>query len=278
MNELEINILCNKYKLQEKIGNGKFGVVYKGIKIKTKENVAIKTETLRTEYKLLKNETSILKYLYDAGSRQIPIVYWFGILNEFTFMVMPLYEKSLHHIATKKTIEIENIFKIMIQCIDIIESIHKHFVIHRDIKSQNFMMKDGELYLIDFGLATFFIDENREHITNTCSQNSIIGTPTYVSFNIHKGNIPSRRDDLISLGYMFIFLYCAELPWSNIKTNNNSIENDNEKRKELKSLDLLSPICSRVHSSLKVYIEYCYSLSFDSSPNYTAIKSLFLHI
>jgi len=37
-------ILAKKYKILDKIGNGKFGIVYKGINLKSGESVAIKTE------------------------------------------------------------------------------------------------------------------------------------------------------------------------------------------------------------------------------------------
>jgi serine/threonine protein kinase len=64
----------NKYIIQNKIGNGKFGIVYQGIYKKSNEQVAIKTEDTRTSVKLLKHETTILKYLYDHGSRNVTIV------------------------------------------------------------------------------------------------------------------------------------------------------------------------------------------------------------
>ena len=53
----------NKYIVQSVIGEGKFGKVYKGYNIKTQEPVAIKLEDKGTPYKLLKRETSIMKYL-----------------------------------------------------------------------------------------------------------------------------------------------------------------------------------------------------------------------
>jgi serine/threonine protein kinase len=86
----------------------------------------------------------------------------------------------------------------MLQSLDILETIHNSFVLHRDIKPQNFMIREGELFLIDFGLATFYIDENGEDIPNTCSQTTVIGTPKYLSINIHNGNDFSVHDDFIS--------------------------------------------------------------------------------
>ena len=58
----EKTIIAKKYKIISKLGEGKFGLVFKSINIDSNEIVAIKTEELKTPYKLLKNETKILKY------------------------------------------------------------------------------------------------------------------------------------------------------------------------------------------------------------------------
>jgi serine/threonine protein kinase len=102
-------VLNKKYKILDKIGLGKFGVVYKGIHLKTIEFVAIKTESKTASIKLLKNETTILKYLYDNSCRSIPIIYWYGIDNEFTYLVMSFYEISLHDYSINNNLSIEKI-------------------------------------------------------------------------------------------------------------------------------------------------------------------------
>ena len=288
--DLQNTIIVNKYKIQNKIGSGKFGTVYKGVYIKSNNLVAIKIDTSRTS--LLKNETTILKYLYDHGCRQIPIVYWYGIyMNEFPCLVMSFYDCSLfdyiiriNNDDPKQTVS--KINKIIAGCIQILESIHKQFIIHRDIKPDNFMIHNGKLYIIDFGLATFYIDENRAHIVDAGSRDCILGTPKYVSNNIHNGCLPSRRDDLISLGYMYIFMYCRELEWDNIpneNTMNSNIINEidllhykNIKRKELKQWENIKCISNNINEQLVRFLDYCYHLKYDDLPNYTALIELYM--
>ena len=53
------NIINKKYKLLEKIGEGSFGVIFKGENIITGELVAIKMESIVSNTKLLKNESII---------------------------------------------------------------------------------------------------------------------------------------------------------------------------------------------------------------------------
>ena len=74
------NIINKKFKINETIGNGKFGIVYKGQNLRTKEIVAIKTEK-NSFYKLLKREAIIIDHLYRAKVKKIPCVYWYGITN-----------------------------------------------------------------------------------------------------------------------------------------------------------------------------------------------------
>jgi serine/threonine protein kinase len=273
----------NKYIIKGRLGNGKFGIVYLGVYKKTNENVAIKTEDLRTSFKLLKHETTMLKYLYDHGSRNIPTIYWYGVHLDTTCLVMSYYETSLFEYIKTKELSTSQIHKVLLQMIIILENIHKNMVLHRDIKPQNFMIKDGELFLIDFGLATFYVNVNGEHIEES-SHESILGTPKYISPNIHNGITPSRRDDLISLGYIYIFLVCRELPWDTITTNplDENIHNEmsilhykNKARKNLKSWENIEPICNKIDVKLCNYLQYCYQLKYKDIPNYVALKQCF---
>ena len=284
MNTTIESVIVQKYVLLDKLGSGKFGTVYRGLYKKTGEPVAIKMEDSRTDHKILKHETKILKYLYEHGSRQIPIIYWYGLHKQNTCLVMSFFELSLYDYSTSESFDSTKIDIIMLGCIQIIESIHKYFVIHRDIKPQNFMISSGAVYIIDFGLATFYIDENGNHVIDQGSQDNIIGTPKYVSYHIHDGKRPSRRDDLISLGYMYIFLHCRELHWDSLKSaivgdpyNDIHILNEkNVQRKELKQWENVKTTCVNINDKLFRYLEYCYQLNYDELPNYKALMQLFV--
>ena len=136
------DVISNRYLVISKIGEGKFGVVYQAHNIKTKQIVAIKTESTGSPIRLLKNETAVLKFLYDQGCRCCPTVYWYGIHLDKTCLAFSFYTMSLYDYLHIVAVDIDKKYKIMTACIEILESIHKYFVIHRDIKPQNFMIKD----------------------------------------------------------------------------------------------------------------------------------------
>jgi serine/threonine protein kinase len=279
MNE---KVLGKKYKILDKIGNGKFGIVYKGINMKSGERIAIKTEKKNGDIRLLKNETTVLKYLYDHGSRSTPIIYWYGVDELWSYLIMSYYEISLFDYCNQNPMIHEKIDKIMCVCIDILETIHKNYILHRDIKPQNFMISNEEIYLIDFGFSCFYVDEKVEHLPEMESHN-IVGTPKYVSYHVHCGITNSRRDDLISLGYLYIYLCCRELPWDMLKTGiNNNYEEihilhyKNQQRKDMKSWTKLGEICLRINQKIYDFLNYCYNLRYDAMPNYDALKQLFM--
>jgi len=272
-------IIADKYRIIEEIGRGSFGTVYRGVYCKNEEMVAIKTEPLRTLSKLLKHETRLLKYLHEKGCDFIPVVHWFGVDDEFTYLVMTCYECSLKDCFETVAKDEKLQKQIMRGCISILEHIHKNFVVHRDIKPANFMLKGRKLYIIDFGLATFFLDENREHISGTSS--TIVGSLKYASYFIHDGCVNSRRDDLISLGYMFLAIssHPDGLPWSDLcvlddgKMQNSVFHSNNLLRKEMKSWNNLEGFCS--NEKIRKYMEYCYSLKIDDTPLYDCLEKIF---
>jgi serine/threonine protein kinase len=278
-----MNIIEKKYRILDKIGNGKFGIVYRAITIKNNDIVAIKTESKSSPIKLLKNETTILKYLFDHGCRPTPIVYWYGVDDQLSYLIMTYYQRSLYEYCNDSRLVPEKISKIMVVCIDILETIHSQYVIHRDIKPQNFMISNEELFLIDFGFASFYIDENKDHIPDFHSDH-IIGTPKYISPNIHNGNSASRRDDLISLGYVYMYMRCRELPWENTGKGESSfgdledihiMNSKNQERKRLKNWEMLEPVLCNLDTKLVEYLNYCYVVGYDETPNYSELKKLF---
>ena len=288
---LEIN---HKYIIEKVIGEGAFGKIFAGYNKKNREPVAIKMS--KTESILIKNEATILNYLYQHGCRNIPIVFWYGIYQKYYCMVIPLYESSLFQLRSKKMFSTSAIYSIIIQSIDILEHIHKHFVIHRDIKPQNFMVREGELYLIDFGMATFFIntekqdktcDNLNENLNGNLNENdkkTITGSPKYISINIHNGQNNSRRDDLISFGYVILYLLFGELEWDTLPyPPENYQENydishidhfNNKHRLALKSLENIETYCN--DKNVMNYLKYCYSLKYDEEPKYSSCKEIFI--
>jgi serine/threonine protein kinase len=199
-------IINGKYLLLEKIGQGKFGKIFKAKIIKNNVFIAIKIEN--NHYGLLKHETTILNYLNNNKCKNIPLVYWFGIHETYPCLVIPYYSITLIQLLKDKSFDFD-LLKLMQSMLSIIETIHNASVIHRDIKPENFMVNYKEIVLIDFGLATFSLEEDSVE-----KHNNMIGNILFASPRVQEMYTPCKIDDLISISYIGLLFHLGSLPWN----------------------------------------------------------------
>lgn len=256
-------IIGQKYKIVEQIGEGNFGIVFKGINIKNNDLVAIKVENNARKSKVLNNEAKVLKHL--SGLDCVPKFNWFGAFENHRFIVMQLLGKSLlDYKDIKNTLSLNICLQVFEKIVTIFNSIHDKGIIYRDIKPENFLFDLNNLnkiYIIDFGLATSYVDGNNKHIEED-KKGHYTGTIRYSSINIHEGYNHSRRDDLISVGYMVLYLLIGKLPWM-------GIDDDNIKSKfntimKIKKENLNNNIFTE-------YFKECYDLQFKDKPDYNKL-------
>jgi casein kinase 1 len=264
----------NKYTIETEIKRGAFGAIYKGIVKKSREQVAIKID--HSEMPTLQHEVRMIQYLYMAKVRNIPSIYWFGLYEEKPSLIMTYYECSLFDYSKTKRIDNAKADMILLKVLDIFENIHKLFVLHRDIKPQNFMIKDGDIYLIDFGLSMFYINENGEHYPDKISD-TMIGSANFASIHVHNGNRYSRRDDLIALGYLYLFMIGSPFVSTNETSDLpiiNILHPMNQLLKKQKEMDHLRTLLS--NKTIEYYMKYVYSLEYDETPKYEPLKFMFI--
>ena len=267
--------IINDYKLLHKIGKGSYGEVWKAIHINKKKYVAIKIE--KKGYKnTLKYETMILRYLKELNN--VIKSKYYGETQSYNYLIMELLECQVdeyyNRLILKNINSLGLIRKLGLQMLQCIENIHNNGIIHRDIKPGNFLIdfEKEKIKIIDFGLSKQFVTKDGYHKPNKKHDN-IIGTLRYVSINVHNGEEPSRRDDIISLVYLLFYLFLGKLPWQNLKINNCK-----EKEKEIIKLKLefLKNLKhdKNIPTKMIQLLEYVYNLSYDEEPNYEFIGFL----
>ena len=195
------------------MGKGAFSTVFKAEHRISKKLVAIKVEKEATT---LKHESKILAYLNGElpGLPNIPTLHWYGLYGNNVCLAIPFYEMSLSQYAEKSTKMCE-LFKKMVSAI---KHLHSMYVVHSDIKPDNFMVSNKENpVIIDFGLSSLFYNAEKDVYRENIRTAHLIGSPKYASYNLHMGNTISPRDDLISIGYLMMTIFGIELPWSSIE-------------------------------------------------------------
>ena len=158
-----------------------------------------------------------------------------------------------------------------------IEYIHSKSFIHRDIKPDNFLIGRGRranvIYVIDFGLAKRYRDP-KTHVHIMYRENKhLTGTPRYASINNHLGIEQSRRDDLESLGYVFMYFLRGALPWQGLRANTK--KQKYQKIMEKKMATPIDLLCKGFPDEFRIYFEYCRALRFADKPDYSYLRRLF---
>ena len=275
-NFLEENkIIFKKYKPICKIGEGAFGNVYSTVRLKDKSVFAMKTEKKASESKILESEAY---YLFTLQGFGIPKLISFGHTKNYNVLIETLLDKSLKYLCIDKAnkCNIIEICLIAFQLLDRLEWIHSKDLIYRDLKPENCLIGINDpnvIYIIDFGLCKKYRStKTGKHILPKMT-GKFNGNIKYCSPNVIKGKEASRRDDLISLGYMLIYLFKGKLPWDHILKN---IKSQNYiELIFLKDTNGYGKLFTNLPSEMVEFIKYARNLKFEQEPNYSYLRSLF---
>lgn len=269
-----------KFRIGKKVGSGSFGDIYHGTNLVSGEEVAIKLESIRSRHPQLEYESKIYRYL--SGGIGIPFIRWFGCEDEYNALVMDLLGPSLEDLFNycQRRFTFKTVVMLALQLLARIQYIHGRSFIHRDIKPDNFLMgvahRGNIVHVIDFGLSKKYRDFNTHKHIPYKENKSLTGTARYASINTHLGIEQSRRDDLESLGYVFIYFCKGSLPWQGLKATTKKQKYDRILEKKLSvPLEIL---CSGLPIEFKDYMSYVKNLRFDEKPDYFYLLQLFKNL
>ena len=272
-------IFFKLFRVKKAIGEGSFGKIYVAVSEKTGEEFAIKLERRDLNKNLLETEAYIMCHVKGFG---IPMVKSFGYNSKYNILVMELMGDSLEgrFQSMNKKLSIKTACMLGKQMVERIEWVHSKYIMHRDIKPDNFVMGRGKkepfVFLLDFGLAKKFWSIRKQSHIPFITGKKLTGTARYASINALRGYEQSRRDDLESIGYVIMYFLRGSLPWQGLKVN--SKEDKYEKIMEVKKATTAEELCAGFPKELEEYVKYTRNLDFTSEPNYKYLKELFMSI
>jgi serine/threonine protein kinase len=273
--EITIN---NKFIFQtsNRIKTNSISNIFKGINKKSNEEIIIKIISEKTEFHNLIHEYSILKNFQECEN--FPKIFYYSKNEENIILITNYLGKNLEElikIEPTKHFSLKTTLMLSIKIIEIIKIFHEKNYIHRNIKPENFLIGKSnlsKLNLIGFNLSKHY-KKNNIHISYK-NNKSLIGTLRFSSIYSHFGFEQSRRDDLISLGYMIIYFIKGNLPWIGIKSKN--IKEKINRIKEKKIEVTPNILCQNINFNIQSFFDYVLKLKFSETPNYEFLINLFL--
>ncbi|KAL7745017.1 hypothetical protein ACLKA6_007279 [Drosophila palustris] len=265
------------YKVLGQFDSGSFGDIYLGRSLYTGEKVAIKVEKAGTPHPQLAYEYRVYRAIRPAMG--LPQIHYFSEEDDYCAMVMELLGPSLDYLFEfcSRCFTVKTVLLLADEMLLRLEQVHGRGFVHRDIKPDNFLIGRDisckRLHLIDFGLSKKYWDPNTLVHIPYREDCSLTGTARFTSISSHDGVEQSRRDDLISVGYVLIYFLRGNLPWQSLKatTKQQKYERIHEMKRSISN----EKLCRGFPSEFSVYLNYCHQLGFDEDPDYNKLRKLF---
>src|SRR5262245_7223379 len=205
--------VLGRFELLQEVGAGKFGSVWKALDTELQRFVAVKIPRQRD---LDLHETEM--FLRDARAAaqlrhpRISSVHEVGREDETVYIVTDLIDGvNLGEWVSAKRLSSREGAELILKVTEALEHAHAAADFHRDLKPSNSMLdREGEPYVIDFGLA------RREAGEMTVTvDGQVLGTPAYMPPEQARGegHRADRRSDIYSLGVVLFKLLTGELPF-----------------------------------------------------------------
>jgi tetratricopeptide (TPR) repeat protein len=202
---------ASRYVLEEELGRGGMGVVYRATDLRLRRTVAIKvlnphqlTEEAMARFEREARAAAVLSHpgivhIYDFargfGSAYISMEYVDGVtLN--------------HLLRTEPEVVREQLLPLAMQVAEAVAFAHARGVIHRDLKPANMVVSQRRtVKILDFGIARR-LDESEPELSGAT------GTPYYMAPEQILGEPPDQRSDIYSLGVTFFQMATGTLPFT----------------------------------------------------------------
>lgn len=201
------------YRIEESLGSGGMGVVYRATDTRLGRTVALKFLPAHVS----EDEESERRFMQEARAASaldhpnLCPVYDIGATADGEiYIAMPCYEgETLKRTLRQGPLSVVEALDVLLQMGEGIREAHAHGIVHRDLKPANVVRtRDGRVKILDFGLAKLLDDASMTRPGAT------VGTFAYMAPEQALGKPVDHRADLWALGVVLYECLTGELPFT----------------------------------------------------------------
>jgi predicted Ser/Thr protein kinase len=217
---LDPGTVIGGYVVERLLGHGGMGNVYLATDLALGRPVALKVlpEDAAADperRRRLRDEGRLLQTLRHPNLCQ---VYEVGEADGFSFIAMEFVQgHTLQDVAAGGRVPVRRVVAIARALAGALEAARSARIVHRDLKGSNVMVQaDGELKILDFGLARFADSPaaTLRPVPRQTEPGLVLGTAEFMSPEQALGRSLDHRSDLFSLGVLLYDLLAGRLPFA----------------------------------------------------------------
>ena len=206
--------LAGRYVLEERIGRGGMGEVWRGTDSVLGRQVAVKLIDLRT----VPDESGAARFEREARATAglshegVVTVHDSGVEDHTAYLVMELLPgPSLSERIAAGPVPVDEVVEVGRQVASALDAAHARGLVHRDIKPGNIAYAaDGRVRVLDFGITQLAESTGSQSLTAT---HTVMGTAEYLAPEQALGGRVDGRADLYALGCVLYAMLAGQPPF-----------------------------------------------------------------
>jgi eukaryotic-like serine/threonine-protein kinase len=198
-----------RYEIQERVGAGGMGVVYRALDTRLGRTIALKVllPGLTADPERRNRFVREAKAASALNHRNIITIFDIDRVGGIDLIAMEYVAgRTLQDIIARRELAASDAVNLAIQIVEALVAAHSAGIIHRDIKPANIMVTGApagppQVKVLDFGLAKLSESAHPDDtLTEDITKGSIIGTIAYMSPEQAEGKPIDARSDIFSFG------------------------------------------------------------------------------
>ena len=222
-NALTGTVLDETYRLDEKIGEGGFGAVFRGVHIALRRQVAIKvlrpTPEADTKEQIARFRREGVAACRINHPNAVEVLDFAISSTGMPYLVMELLTGRTLGAVLRETpmLPVRRCADIAIPVCEALGAAHAAGIVHRDIKPDNVFLHQADgaevVKVVDFGIAQIMDSEKPVDLDGITEAGTLLGTPQFMAPERLIGRPYDERSDVYSLGVVLYLALTADMPF-----------------------------------------------------------------